>query len=192
MPHYDWERLLRNLSKKIILVMAEEGIDVPGDIIESQWLGLPGASEEQILEAESRLKVSFPPSYRQLLKLTNGWLTFSGYDDPWQNPPSLTRLHSTDEIDWYELPDYGKSEGRIPFINGLQDEKIDNAIEFTADLDGECWLLVPEIVSPNQEWAAWNLSHKGLCVDKYKSLYEAVEIGFGNLIDYQLEDCGLK
>ena len=188
----DWENLLRDFSQKIIKIMLVEGTNVPPDIIKSQWLGLPGASEEEIIAAETILKVAFSPSYRELLKLTNGWLTFSGYDDPWIYGDYAVKLLSTNEIGWHELPEYSKLEGRIPFINDLAGSKIDNAIEFIYDSDGEFWLLVPEIVDSNNEYPAWNLSYKGICVYKYESLYEAIKVGIGRRIDSALEDYGLN
>jgi cell wall assembly regulator SMI1 len=43
------------------------------EVITSGWLGYPGASAEQIASAELRLGKPLPPSYREFMRVTNGW-----------------------------------------------------------------------------------------------------------------------
>ena len=72
MAQFPWEALLTLWSKDII--EAEEyRSDFPPEVIAASWLGYPGATEEQIAAAEARLQTTLPPSYRDFLKVSNGW-----------------------------------------------------------------------------------------------------------------------
>lgn len=76
---YNWPDLLKHLSQARIADIEEWG-DLPTEMIEAQWLGHSPASEEQIQEAESRLGVRLPNSYREFLKISNGWSVFHDED----------------------------------------------------------------------------------------------------------------
>ncbi|TGY33446.1 SMI1/KNR4 family protein [Stenotrophomonas maltophilia] len=47
-----------------------------GDVV---WLGMPPASKASILAAEARLGISLPPSYKQFLSVSNGFLMPGNY-----------------------------------------------------------------------------------------------------------------
>ncbi len=64
------------------------------DMISNQWLGYPGASESEITQAESRLGVKLPPSYRQFLGVSNGWCNSDWTD---------LELYGTEQIEWLKL-----------------------------------------------------------------------------------------
>lgn len=85
-----WRALLQELSD---LAIADEQVRewLTEEQIESRWLGETPATEEQIVEAERRLGVRLPPSYRAFLKVSNGW-----------NHPShfVVRLAGTEEIQY--------------------------------------------------------------------------------------------
>jgi cell wall assembly regulator SMI1 len=68
----DWESRIREWSRKRIEALTErKKAELPLEVLESLYLGFPGATEEQIADAENHLGVTFPPSYRQFLKVSN-------------------------------------------------------------------------------------------------------------------------
>jgi len=78
----EWKSYLKQESKKAIAHYqqnknAEIGIwqhtELSAETIKSQWIGFPGATEDQLIAAETRLGVTLPPSYQTFLKVTNGW-----------------------------------------------------------------------------------------------------------------------
>jgi cell wall assembly regulator SMI1 len=46
---------------------------LPDEVKASLWLGRPPASDSQISQAEERLGIALPPSYRTFLRVSNGW-----------------------------------------------------------------------------------------------------------------------
>lgn len=59
-------------SRESLQSMRYEQDKLPPQVIESGWLGYPGATEAQIAQAEARLGMVLPRSYREFLKVTNG------------------------------------------------------------------------------------------------------------------------
>ena len=90
MANFDWHELLTQWSRD--LIAANDFIkDISPEVIASRWLGYPGATEDQIAQAETRLGAKLPPSYREFLKVTNGWRQLNSF---------IYKLWSTDEIEW--------------------------------------------------------------------------------------------
>ena len=90
---FDWEELLVRWNKELL---EDEQIraHLPLEVLDSAWLGYPGATDTQIAHAEARLGTTLPPSYRDFLKFTNGWR---------QIGPFIYKLWSTEEIDWFSV-----------------------------------------------------------------------------------------
>lgn len=99
MSAFEWESFLRQWSQVIFHAMedAEKRL-LPPDVLESGWLGYSGASEEEITKAEARLGVKLPPSYREFLKVTNGWRQTAPLSDTFNH-----RLWSTEELERFTL-----------------------------------------------------------------------------------------
>jgi hypothetical protein len=72
MPSFPWKDLLALWSMEIIR-SGEYEDELTLEVTGSGWMGYPGAKEEEIAAAEARLGLTFPPSYRGFLKITNGW-----------------------------------------------------------------------------------------------------------------------
>src|SRR5258708_2639075 len=66
-------------------------MDLLGPLAQAS-MGAPGASEAELEELQRRLGITLPPSYRQFLATTNGWLNTSDFID---------RLLPTSEIGWH-------------------------------------------------------------------------------------------
>src|SRR6266545_4801296 len=69
---YPWRDLLTRWNADLL---AEPQIvaRLPAEVIQSGWLGAPGATDEELRRAEARLGANLPPSYRSFLKVSNGW-----------------------------------------------------------------------------------------------------------------------
>lgn len=168
MSNFNWYSFLKEESRKAIFnyeygEIYWTGVDFSDSALESEWLGFPGASEEQITAAEARLSIKLPLSYREFLKVTNGWL---GY-------PGVLQLRRTEEIEWFctENQDwidiwiasyknlspisdeqyliYGKN-----LEQGMRVEYLQTSLQISDTLDGEVIVLNPK-VKHDSEWEAW-------------------------------------
>src|SRR5262249_49675523 len=77
-PRHAWLPLLERWSQQW-LRNQEYAVELPDTIIQSGWLGFTGASEEELAATEHRLGQPLPPSYREFLRLTNGWRRTTSY-----------------------------------------------------------------------------------------------------------------
>jgi len=72
MAIFDWHPFLIDYSRELL---ADRRIkkSIPEAVFESGWMGYEPASENDLLELESRIGVHLPESYRQFLASTDGW-----------------------------------------------------------------------------------------------------------------------
>ncbi|MET9700019.1 SMI1/KNR4 family protein [Streptomyces sp. NPDC006529] len=120
-----------------------------------RWLGFPSASEEQIVAMEERLGRRMPPSYREFLKVSDGWQhagQFIGLLAGTMN----TRWHDNesglaDMLEEYLDDDAGPAERRGVDVwrRGLQ---------LDVESDATHVLLDPEDVDEEGEWALYTWS----------------------------------
>ncbi|WP_375471581.1 SMI1/KNR4 family protein [uncultured Nostoc sp.] len=199
MAQFDWENLLKELSLKLIEYDVKESGKLRRDgttiqpkltpeLRESGWLGYPEATEEHIISAETRLGIKFPPSYREFLKVSNGWRNAD-----WTE----MKLWSTDELEWFATrnqdwidgwaPTYTEKRPTVPddsyFVYGgeqdcinLRTEYLQNALEISSESsDGDIFLLIPDVVFDDEELEAWHFGSKlpGAC--RYSSFYELMQ-----------------
>jgi hypothetical protein len=94
MSTFNWEHFMRQWSREWLESSGNGQNVLPTAVIQSGWLGYPGATEAQIVQAETRLGIRLPPSYRDFLKVTNGWR---------QTTPFIYQLWSTAEIEWFAV-----------------------------------------------------------------------------------------
>jgi len=158
---------------------------LPPHIIKSGWLGYPGATEQQITQTEIRLGASLPHSYREFLKVTNGW---------YLTTPFVYKLWSTNEIEWFAKR---RQDWKVDFtkrfnreccmdtsLNGsdvhlkissvsdqeylvygyeqdpkkLRVEYLNTALEISDRANASIYLLNPQIdLNKDGEWEAWCL-----------------------------------
>jgi SMI1/KNR4 family protein SUKH-1 len=88
-----WKSLLRRLNS-LIFESDRRRANLPPEFLSAGWCGLPPASHESVTEAEQRLGIRLPPSYKSFLSVTNGWYLFSSF---------IERLFSVHEIDWLRV-----------------------------------------------------------------------------------------
>jgi SMI1 / KNR4 family (SUKH-1) len=184
MSTFDWEDFLMQWSQESLQSMRYEQDKLPPEIIQSGWLGYPGATEKQIIQAEVRLGTSLPPSYREFLKVTNGW---------YLTTPFVYKLWSTEEIEWFAVRRQDWKEDfterykrqhhmntavngsdihlKIPsipdenyFVYGNEQdcknprvEYLQTTLEISDRANSAIYLLNPQIPTPDGEWEAWFL-----------------------------------
>ncbi len=162
---YSWELFLTQWNDEMFNAANIDDYALPPDVLRSRWLGFPGATELQIARAEARLGIdSFPPSYRQFLAFTNGWLYTGTFID---------RLWSTEEVDWLrvrngnlidiydDFPDPGPSEQQYfdyddnEAVTRIRTEHLKTVLEVSDVGDTALYLLNPNVKDKDGEWEAW-------------------------------------
>jgi hypothetical protein len=118
----------------------------------ARWLGFPPASEERIAAMEERLGRRMPPSYREFLKVSDGWRHAGGFvwllagteDARWHDNES----ELADLFEEYLDEDAGPEERREADLwrRGLQ-------LDVESDITHV--LMDPEDVDEDGEWAVY-------------------------------------
>lgn len=213
MGAFDWNVFLRQWSQAILASM--DGADrqlVPPEVIESGWLGYPGASEADLQRAETRLGVRLPPSYRAFLQVSNGWrLTakpgdgsnhrlwsceaidrFTARHPQWiksfGNGQELTPQDSLDDLDdaWQPV---GISDEEYYLYGEDQDptrlrlEYLPTALEISDVGLDSIYLLNPQVVTAAGEWEAWFLADYLGGADRYPCFRTLMEAEYQNFLD---------
>ena len=139
---------------------------IPEQYYQKGYMGFPGATEEQILQAEARLGgIRLPTSYRTFLKVSNGWGEMGG--------ACPGKIWSTEEIDWLKV----RSQHLIESLGRYQHEAapqehlakressvfyrgayMNNALEISGWGDASILFLSPEVVTEAGEWECWQLA----------------------------------
>ena len=143
----------------------------PRQVRERRWLGSQPATDEQISQLEKRLGYRLPPSYRNFLLTTNGWLRTSF---------CIARIRPVSEVDWLESDTPELLDGSSPEEGGdlMQDypseeyfsydgRPIFDCEHFRGSLviadpipgDSMIYVLNPFVVARDGEWEAWRVAH---------------------------------
>lgn len=156
----EWnDELLKQLEVKESKATIEKEIEA--EALASKWLGYPGAKEEEIEGLENRLGKKLPPSFRALLKITNGFR---------QPGASVPRLFAVKEIDWLRVSDQTTIE--MWKSNGLDD--LSDTLKISP-FDDAVFLLNPKVVSVNGEWEAIDFNPGGPSCERYSSLWDLLQ-----------------
>ncbi|PJE95880.1 cell wall assembly protein [Streptomyces carminius] len=118
----------------------------------TRWLGLPPASEERITAMEERLGRRMPPSYREFLKVSDGWRHAGGF---------VWLLAGTESARWHD-----NASGLADMFEEYLDEDAGPEERREADLwrrglqldvesDITHVLMDPEDVGEDGEWAVY-------------------------------------
>ena len=191
---FDWRPFLEAWSRELIEARAYP--DLPAEVVESGWLGFPPATEEQLTLLETRLGVMLPPSYRDFLKVSNGWR---------QTGTFIWRMWSTEEIDWFRVRNTEWIDAYVNPYGGLdglsltdeeylvygerQDpvrfrvEYLESALEVSEEGDSAIYLLNPKIVTPDGEWEAWFFANWLPGAIRYRSFAEMIEAQYQSFCD---------
>src|SRR5664280_2083605 len=87
----DWRTLLAEWNA---LLLADEEVtsSLPSERMQQGWLGYKPASDESLRQAERRLGVVLPSTYRTFLQASNGW--------QWMGP-FIARGRPVEEVEWF-------------------------------------------------------------------------------------------
>ncbi|HEY9596404.1 MAG TPA: SMI1/KNR4 family protein [Cyanophyceae cyanobacterium] len=205
MSAFNWERFLKRWSQELLESMGQESSNLPLEVIQSGWLGYPGATEEQIARTEACLETTLPPSYREFLKITNGWR---------QTTPFIYKLWSTDQLEWFSIRRHNwidafvkrytdnydhylathKKTPSIPdeeyFVYGdaqdcskLRVEYLSTALEISDQGDSAIYLLNPEVITEDGEWEAWFFGDWLPGADRYHSFCDMMQAEYENFLE---------
>jgi hypothetical protein len=136
------------------------------------------ASEAQLAEAEARLKIKLPPSYRTFLSVCNGW-KFASDITPIIRPIENIRWFRKEHKDWYEA--YQMS---VEPLSVMEKDYFDYANQDCAEFeikhlaqalciseigDDAVVLLNPMVIWPDGEWETWFFSNSAPGATRFRS-----------------------
>jgi hypothetical protein len=188
----DWQSFLRNYSSALF---ENESIRsrTPHEAIVSGWMGFEGASESEIEQAEARLGIRLPPSYRGFLRASNGWRHASHfiYD---LLPASGILWFREKNQDWIDafveelrgLPDLSDEEYLVYGVGQnpcqFRVEYLQTALQISERGDSAIYLLNPKTVTPEGEWEAWFFANWKAGASRYQSFAELLEANYNSLL----------
>lgn len=198
MTQFDWTNWLNQWNEELMSSLLNEEtlnfndyqvtvLDLSPEVVTSKWLGYPGASDEQLKQAELRLGIQLPPSYREFLQISNGWR---------QPYHFVMRLWSAEDIEWLRVrhqedlidPWVEGQGGEISvsdedyFVYGEEQSCLNfrvqylyTALEISDYGDSAFYLLNPQVVSPDGEWEAWFFASWLPGANRYRSFWELMQ-----------------
>jgi SMI1 / KNR4 family (SUKH-1) len=209
MGTFDWRQFLENWSQDYIACIGKDDTRNP-EVLASGWLGFPGATEVQIAETEARLSIRLPSSYREFLKISNGWR---------QTTPFIYRILAVEEVEWFHVrhadwiasfsqkysqthvpaPADHQSNGAYagPIVSdadyliygSAQDcskirvEYLSGSLEISEKGESSIYLLNPKVINAQQEWEAWFFGDWLPGADRYPSFQAMMEAEYKNFLD---------
>ena len=185
MPGDEWPSFLREFSAELV---SEDRVRewLPAEVIETGWLGSPGAIGEELAALQSRLGVLLPPSYLNFLATSNGWLT-TGWNS--------IRIWSTDEVGWLRDLDpslieiwtsieYRPIPDEVYFVYGDTQQNTAVRAEYFRDMlavssrdwanQDQLWLN-PRVTFSDGEWEAWHFSTEYPGASRHRSFRALME-----------------
>ncbi|MFJ9624851.1 SMI1/KNR4 family protein [Streptomyces sp. NPDC101181] len=136
------------------------------------WLGETPAAQEDVVAAEERLGVRFPPGLRAFFLTSNGWTCLA---NSWVGGS----VYPCDRVTWMRDSESGDSV--IEIYDGIPGNEDDvqlfrRSLEIAHDED--FWLLDPTDTGPDGEWAAYTFSPKYGNPSKYPSFFALFHSGY--------------
>ncbi len=197
MPDFPWKDWLTRYSQVLLAALdpaeysGSAELDLTPERLASGWLGFPGVSDDQLASLEARLGLPLPPSYRQFLSASNGFL------QPGQFVP---RLFSSDEAGWLRdldpatIEDWNRGAalaGPLPpvpdedyFVYGRAQDSAKFRLEYLPstllisareEAGTAVYLLNPQVVNKDGEWEAWLFAHWLPGANRYRSFWELMQ-----------------
>ncbi|WP_306318816.1 MULTISPECIES: SMI1/KNR4 family protein [unclassified Streptomyces] len=160
---FDWRRFLGRWSAEWADAQSEARLDADvlseedEESMHDRWLGFDPASEERITALERRLGRELPPSYREFLRVSDGWRR-AGY--------FVWRLAGTEHARWHEdemglgaeFDMYWADNANPPEVRA-QVGLWSRGLQLDVESDAVIVLLDPEDVGPDGEWAVRTWAH---------------------------------
>ncbi|MFC9590805.1 SMI1/KNR4 family protein [Streptomyces sp. NPDC056944] len=171
---FNWHDFLRRWQEEWVPPADADGEEADG------VLGAPGAGEEAIVAAERRLGLRLPPSYREFLAVSDGWVV--------EQTAAIHRLGGVADIGWFGDPhdmtslyeeDLGDDPGEEEVLLAGMWRR---ALRLETESDMSNALLDPGDLDEDGEWALYVYKGWGGEVpDRYPSFrvyMEAMYAGF--------------
>lgn len=189
---YEWDRWLKRWNDLLLERLNRDELPYYSaqvvTAVEAGWLGTQGASEADIVALEKRLGRQFPPSFRQFLLTSNGFL------QPGMIVPRLLAAHEVEmfiEVEkdqwqsWLDWRDSGRDEfdtldGTDYFLMHLEALIV---ISEQEESGSGRFLLNPERVNETGEWEAYYYAHWMPGAVRYPSFWALMESEFNNLLN---------
>jgi hypothetical protein len=195
MPDYDWRPFLEKWSKAVLASEDVPYYNLPPSAINSEWLGYPGASEDEIAAVEKRLGRTLPPSYRSFLKASNGWMQTGHFiDDLWPvdqlewhrnfDPQSIAIWSESDS--WDDLPYERRGSYRIAEVRDFK--SLASTLQISDRGDAAILLLNPERVGADGEWEAWFMASWIPGAYRFPSFWEMAQFLYSGLLEATAHD----
>lgn len=186
----DWTSHLIDVSRT--LFQSEDLLQELKDD-KQDWLGFAGASDTEIQIQEQRLGVNLPTSYKEFLKISNGfkqlncfiWDIFPIEKVDWlkNSDPDFYKLYSTEFASCFNATNeeyfvYGKDQRTTDF----RSEYLINSLAISGWGDAAILLLNPH-VKFGDEWEAWMFAvwHHGPV--RYKSFEELMKEEYSSYLE---------
>ena len=183
----EWASILGRLNS-FALKKDRWRIDLTPEALATGWCGRSPAGEREILEAEDRLGLKLPPSYRSFLSISNGWRPFSSF---------IERLLPVQEVKPFRAAEprecamiCGLYEGEDAHDNvyldyDVPEHNVAMRVRYYPDclLIGRAWdggggellLLNPQVASSNGEWETIFFGNWLPGNERYRSFRDFVE-----------------
>jgi len=171
----EWMSLLRQWNT------VAHARDLPGELASVSWLGSPSVSDDDLQQAEARLHVPLPPSYRAFLRASNGW-RFASHAVPLIRQVGQIDWFKKEHRDWiaaYVTPTHGEhvavppEETYFTYAPSVAMQFRPAHLGFTLQItdvgDTAVFLLNPQVVHLDGEWEAWLLANWLPGVQRYRS-----------------------
>ncbi len=149
--------------------------------------------------------ITLPSSYREFLKVTNGW---------GPTTPFIYKLWSTEELQWFSVRrqgwvdafveqyanDYAPLQepkihtpsipdeeylvyGEAQYCSTLRVEYLQTALEISDKGDSAIYLLNPQVITEDGEWEAWFFGDWLPGADRYRSFGEMMQAEYENFLE---------
>ncbi|GEM_PF-1988629 len=177
---FAWKQLLLDWSHAA-LADADYAVTLDDAVVQSGWLGFPGATAPQLKELATRLGRPLPPSYAEFLAVTNGFRRITPSIDE-AFPAAQVQLFSQHNADWiaawkqHALPVKSKQHlcyGTQQDCAVFDASYLDGAVQVSAVGDGVL-LLNPAVTTPDGEWEAWFFASWLPGARRYPSFWDLV------------------
>lgn len=185
MPNYNWKPFLDKYSCELL---EDPKLEHPASAADAQWMGVNGATEDEITAVEQRIGKRLPPSYREFLLQSNGW-HYPGAFIYQLLPVSKIDWFRNLHQDWYDTwMESAREYGELPpitdaeyFVYGPQQDSCKFRDEYWIETltiseigDSAVYLLNPMVIDSDGEWEAWFFSNWGPGADRFRSFWEMI------------------
>lgn len=189
---YEWDKWLKRWNDLLLKRLNRDDLPYYSPqvvkAVESGWLGTQGASEGELETLEKRLGRQLPPSFRQFLLTSNGFL------QPGMIVPRLFAAHEIEMfievekdqwqswIDWRDSDrgDFDTLDDTDYFLMHLEALIVISEREESGS--GQ-FMLNPERVNEAGEWEVYYYAHWMPGAVRYPSFWALMESEFNNLLN---------